>query len=91
MLAAVNMKVELPGLVASAAGFGLALGPIAAAGGAVAFLVLSAWRTARNKRRKVLKEAPAAAYLLRLEKDLDPVSLVGQVGISVDKLSSLKA
>ena len=89
-LSIVNMKVELPallggGLLASA---GLvALGPVAAASGALAlaFVVLSAWRTAHNNQAKIL--TGPAAYLLRLEKDLDPRSMVDRVGESLDKFS----
>jgi hypothetical protein len=89
-LSTVNMKVELPGLLASGAGgelFGslVAQGPVAAASGALAFWVVSRWRTAHSNQAKI-RTGPAA-YLLRLEKDLDPRSMVGHVGDSLHKLS----
>jgi hypothetical protein len=93
-----HTKIELPGLLTSATGTGLlattagldlvAQAPIAAASGAMAFWVLSAWRTARGRRAEVL--TGPAAYLLRLERGLDPRSLVDRVGGSVRRLNRVR-
>jgi hypothetical protein len=76
---AMNMKLSVPAVLVSAAAIGgFTLNPIVALGGAVALGLAGLTRSQHQRTAKLMAESPAA-YLLRIDRELAPVTLLDHI------------
>lgn len=86
---AASMKFELPAAALST-GAGLwANSPVVAGAGAVGFGLLSLRNALKARRREVLAPS-AASYLLQVERDLTPRSLLGRMGSGLQHITGAR-
>ncbi|MGC0327031.1 hypothetical protein RKD23_000021 [Streptomyces sp. SAI-170] len=86
---AASVKFELPAAALST-GAGLWVNsPVIAGAGAVGFGLLSLRHTLKNRRRAALTPS-AASYLLQVEKDLTPRSLLGRMADGLARIAGTR-
>ncbi|MFE1883061.1 DUF6236 family protein [Streptomyces diastatochromogenes] len=81
---AANLKFDLPTTVASLGGGALAGQPLLGTTAAVAFALAGLRRTVSVNRQDRLTASPVAAYLLSVERGLEPPSLLRRIMHSVN-------
>ncbi|WP_405867726.1 DUF6236 family protein [Streptomyces sp. NBC_01515] len=79
-LSAMNLKFELPAVATSVAGGVLADAPVVGAALGAAFGIAGFARTAAQQRKALLAASPVA-YLLSIERGLEPPSLLQRLGL----------
>src|SRR5262249_47942685 len=78
-LAAINVKTDLPAGLVLAGGAAVAGQPVIAGTAAAALGLVGIRRGLREKRSALLKQRPSAAYLMRIQDDFTPLTLLARM------------
>jgi hypothetical protein len=82
---AMNQRLVVPRILITAAAIaGATLDPVLALGGALAVAVADLTRSQRRQTQRLVAESPAG-YLLRLERALEPLSLLGRIRAGISR------